>query len=104
MKKNVEEMTREQLLAALPKRLLAMVLGVAFLFGLAANLAVITVATGMSLPWLVATLFVVLASPIGVSRMFAWTLAPAKERIRRRRHMMREALATVTWSHGDYEV
>ncbi len=104
MRKNVEEMTREQLVAELPKRLLAMVLGVAFLFALAANLAVITVATKMSLPWLAATLLVVLASPVGVSRMFAWTLAPAKERMRRRRHMMREALSSVTWSHGDFEV
>lgn len=104
MRKSVEDMTREQLVAALPKRLLAMVLGVAMLFALAANLAVITVATGMALPWLIATLAVVLASPVGVSRMFKWTLAPAKERMRRRRHMMREALATVTWSHGDYEV
>ncbi|MDZ7639979.1 MAG: hypothetical protein U5J83_17305 [Bryobacterales bacterium] len=104
MKKTVEQMSREELVTALPKRLLAMVLGVAFLFALAANLAVITVATGMSLPWLIATLAVVLAAPVGVSRMFSWTLAPAKERMRRRRHMMREALASVTWSHGDYEV
>lgn len=102
--KNVEQMTREQLVAALPKRLLAMVLGVAFLFALAANLALITVAADMSTPWLIATLLVVLTSPIGVSRMFQWTLAPARERVRRRRHMMHEALASVTWSHGDYEV
>ena len=104
MKKSVAKMTREELVAALPKRLLAMVLSVAFLFALAANLALITVATQMSTPWLIATLAVVLASPFGVSRMFKWTLAPARERMRRRRHMMREALASVTWSHGDYEV
>lgn len=104
MRKNVEQMTREQLVAALPKRLLAMVLSVAFLFALAANLALITVATDMSTPWLVATLLVVLTSPIGVTRMFLWTLAPARERVRRRRHMMCEALSSVTWSQGDHDV
>lgn len=104
MKKSVEEMTREELVAALPMRLLAMVIGLAALFAVAINLAFITIATGMSLPWLAATLGAVLLSPIAVSRMFAWTLAPAKERLRRRRIMMREALATVTWSNGDHEV
>jgi protein-S-isoprenylcysteine O-methyltransferase Ste14 len=104
MKKSVEEMTREELVAALPMRLLAMVIGLAALFAVAINLAFITIATEMSLPWLIGTLGVVLLSPIAVSRMFAWTIAPAKERLRRRRIMMREALATVTWSNGDHDV
>ncbi len=104
MRKSVKDMTQRELASALPTRLLVMVLGVAFLFALAANLAVFTVAKGMSAPWLAATLLVVLVSPVGISRMFSWTLAPARERQRRRRGMMRESLAAIAFGHGDYEV
>lgn len=104
MRKNVEEMTQQELASAVPLRLLAMVLGVAFLFGLAANLAVMTAMKQMSAPWLAATLFVVLAAPFGISRMFSWTIAPARERYRRRRQMMHESLAAIAIGHGDYDV
>lgn len=104
MNRSVNQMSREQLVAALPKRLLLMVLAVAALFAVLISLAFITMETNMSLPWLLALLVVVLSAPIAVSRMFTWTLAPAKERVRRRRVMMREALASVTWDNGDYPV
>jgi multisubunit Na+/H+ antiporter MnhG subunit len=104
MKRSVNQMSREQLVAALPKRLLVMVLAVAALFAVLISFAVITMETNMALPWLFALIAVVLTAPIVVSRMFKWTLAPAKERVRRRRVMMREALASVTWDNGDYQV
>ena len=104
MSRTLESMSREELVRALPKRLLVMVVFLAFVFASVTSLASIVIQMQMALPWMVALLAAVLGAPFGISRMFRWTLAPAHERMRRRKSMMREALASVTWSGGDYEV
>lgn len=104
MSKPVEEMTKEQLMAELPKRMVVMALFLAGLCVVMTIIGFITMRTGFNYAWLATFVVTLLSSPLVVRRVARWMVLPAHERRERRRASMYRALAEFSFPGGDSRV
>lgn len=101
MKTPIEEMSREQLLAEMPKRLLVMAMFLAALCVVMTVIGFITMQTGFNYAWLMGFVVTLLASPLAVRKVARWMVLPAHERRERRRASMYRALSEFSFPGGD---
>jgi hypothetical protein len=101
MGKPVQEMTREQLLAELPRRMLVMAVFLAMLGVMFSILAFITMHASYPVLWTIVFLAILMLSPLVVARVARWMVQPAHERRQRRRKMMYRALLDYSFTGGD---
>lgn len=59
---------------------------------------------GFAIGWMLAIVVGLLASPFLVARVARWMVAPARERLERRRASMNRALADFSFTGGDSRV
>ncbi|MCW5963937.1 MAG: hypothetical protein KIT83_07855 [Bryobacterales bacterium] len=104
MRTPLEQMTREQLLAELPKRFVAMAVLLAALCIVVAVMASSAKDSGFAIGWISAIVAGLLASPFLVARVARWMVAPARERLERRRASMHRALEDFSFTGGDSRV
>jgi predicted lysophospholipase L1 biosynthesis ABC-type transport system permease subunit len=97
----VSEMTREQLMAELPRRMLVMAVFLAMLGVIFSVLAFIAMHAANPMLWTVLFLGALMLSPFPVARVARWMVLPAHERIQRRKRLMRSALADCAFQGGD---
>ncbi|MCU0226385.1 MAG: hypothetical protein MUF01_01990 [Bryobacterales bacterium] len=104
MKIPLQEMTVEQLVAELPKRMLAMAVFLALVCVVISIIAAMALNHGLSWGYMLAFVACVLAAPFPVARVARWMVAPAHERRQRRRERMHRALAEFSFHGGDSRV
>lgn len=88
----ITEMSREQLLAELPKRMVVLAAFVAAMGIVIGSIAVVTMQSGYHPAPVIVLVVVFLTSPLALGRVSRWMLQPAEERVRRRRAAVAKAL------------
>ncbi len=104
MRIELQEMTVEQLIAELPKRMLVMTVFLATLCVVISIIASMALNHGLAWGYVLAFVASVLLSPFPVARVARWMVAPAHERRQRRREMMYRALEGFSFHGGDSRV
>lgn len=104
MRTPIEDMTREQLIAELPKRMLAMSAFLALVCVWFTVLAFVAMQSSTPIMWVAAFVVNLLLTPFVLARVARWMVMPAHVRIQRRKRSMYRALAEFSFTGGDSRV